>query len=128
MNIIYLFPAIFILGGILGLIGSIFRKIKCTELVYGTVVKISYSRKRDGDRTPYPVFGYTYNDYTYTRKSDFSSPFVDLDKGDEVELYIDPDKPRRFYCKKEFIHRIIFDLVLIAIGIVALICIILKNS
>ena len=108
-------PGIFVLVGVLGIVKVIIAKKKCTEYVEAIVVDIDESSSSDGGTSFNPVFGYRFNGMEYRRRSTFSSVFLRFNVGDQVELYIDPEKPKRFYCPKEKIHRIILCLVFILI-------------
>ena len=116
-KLIIIVPVVFILFGVLEIIKTIILKKKCTEYVDATVVDIAVSHDSEGSSTYHPVFGYTFDGVDYRRKSGFYSSFLRFNVGDQVELYIDPEKPKRFYCPKETIHRIILCLVFIAVGV-----------
>ncbi|MBQ6181314.1 MAG: DUF3592 domain-containing protein [Ruminococcus sp.] len=122
MNIIIcILIGIFPFVGIAGLISMAISKKKCTELVEAEVVRMAENRDSDGHISYHPVFGYTYGGETFETRSSFSSSFCRFNVGDYVELYIDPDKPKNFYCPKETIHKIIFYVLFAAVGGLALV-------
>ena len=77
----------------------------CTERVMGIVCALDEDRRvdydSDGDRTESvtyaPVFAYSYNgrDYKITGSTYSSSP--DYNEGVQVEIYVDPNDPKRIY-------------------------------
>ena len=100
----------FVVIGVLYLLGMIIKRLKCSEEVEATVAELIPNTDSDSGRTYYPVFTYRYEGVDYRVKSNFSSWFVKLSEGQQVTLFIDPNKPERFYCPKETIHKVIFFL------------------
>lgn len=122
----FILPGIFVLIGVLGIVKVIIAKKKCTEYVEAIVVDIDESSSSDGGTSFNPVFGYRFNGMEYRRRSTFSSVFLRFNVGDHVGLYIDPDKPEKFYCPKETIHKIIGFLIVAVVGAVFMYLLTLK--
>ena len=99
--------ALFVLVGLLVLIGMIITKLKCREEVEAVVDELIPNH--DGDTGPsyYPVFAYRYEGVDYRKKSNLASSFRKFNVGDPVKLFVDPDKPERFYCPKETATKLI---------------------
>lgn len=117
MNILMvILPGIFLLFGVYGIIKTIIDKKKCTEYVEATVVDIDVSSDSEGRTSYHPVFGYRFEGVDYRRRSSFSSSFCRFHVGDQVDLYIAPDKPEEFRCPKETVHRVIFYLLFSFVG------------
>ena len=125
--IILFLSGVFPLIGGLGLISMLIAKKKCTELVEAEVVRMAESRDSDGSIYYHPVFAYTYGGETFEEKSSFSSSFCRFNVGDYAELYIDPDKPKKFYCPKATKHRIVFYMIFIAVGLIAVTFVVASN-
>lgn len=116
---VYVVLGIFGVFGLIGLICGIIKRKKCTDMVYGIVVRVEESYdSEDNSTSNHPVFGYSYNGCYYEKRSSFSSNSLRFHPGDEVEIFVDPDKPTRFYCNRESVHRLVFELILIFIGII----------
>ena len=103
---------IYPLVGIIGLVSIAISKIKCTELVEAVVIRLE--KKRRGS---YLVFSYSYGGESFEVRVSFSSYLCRFELGEKVELYVDPDKPTKFYCPKETIHNIIFFIIFVAGGV-----------
>lgn len=101
---------LFIAIGVIAIISMIISKIRCTEEVEAVVDELIASKDSDLGNAYYPVFLYWYEGAEYRRKSGFSSLFLKFREGDRVRLFIDPNKPERFYCPKETIHKVLFFL------------------
>ena len=113
--LIFIIPVIFVLVGIWGIVKLIIAKKKCTEYVDAAVVEFKIKHSSKGDSF-YPVLGYRFEGVDYRSSSNFTSAFLRFKVGDQLGLYIDPDKPERFYCPKETIHRILFYLLFSGMG------------
>lgn len=99
--------ALFVVIGLLVLIGMIITKIKCREEVEAVVDELIPNS--DGDTGPsfYPVFTYRYEGVDYRRKSNLASSSRKFKVGESVKLFVDPDKPERFYCPRETATKVI---------------------
>jgi hypothetical protein len=120
---IYVIPvvsAIFVIVGIVGIILQIMLKKRCNESVDAEVVDIVVRNDSDGSSTCSPVFGYEYGGTYYKRRTRFFSTSSRFSVGDHVTLFIDPNKPERFYCPKETIGRVIFYLIFMVVGVLTL--------
>jgi len=101
---------LFIAIAVIAIISMIISKIRCTEEVEAVVDELIASKNSDSGTAYYPVFLYWYEGAEYRRKSGFSSLFLKFKEGEQIRLFIDPNKPERFYCPKETIHKVIFFL------------------
>jgi len=97
----------FVVIGVLYLLGMIIKRLKCSEEVEATVAELIPNNDSDSGRTYYPVFTYRYEGVDYRVKSNFSSWFIKLSEGQQVTLFIDPDKPGRIWFPRETIHKVI---------------------
>lgn len=99
--------ALFVVIGLLVLIGMIITKIKCREEVEAVVDELIPNS--DGDTGPsfYPVFTYRYEGVDYRRKSNLASFSRKFKIGEHVKLFVDPDKPEKFYCPRETASKVI---------------------
>jgi hypothetical protein len=102
---------IFLIGSIILLIIGIYmsasyayNKKKCTDHVMGIVerIDISYDHTLDNDTndttTLYtPVFSYRYNGEYHVIDGGIASSSNIYNKGDEVDIYVDPDNPDRAF-------------------------------
>ena len=106
--------ALFVVVGLSVLIGMIITKLKCREEVDAVVDELIPNN--DGDTGPsyYPVFIYRYEGVDYRKKSNLSSSSRKFKVGDPVKLFVDPDKPERFYCPKETASKLITILLFMA--------------
>jgi len=118
-------PGIFVLVGVLGIVKLIIAKKKCTEYVDAAVVEFKMTHSSKGS-SYYPVFGYRFEGVDYRISSNFTSVFLRFKVGDQLGLYIDPDKPESFYCPKETIHRVIFELIFCGLGGLSLYLLVFK--
>lgn len=110
-------PVGLILLGVGGIINRIISKIKCTEYVRATVVSVDKKFDFDDNTdTYYPIYSYTYEGQKYTNRTNMGRSSSDLEAGDEVELFIDPNDPYRLYYPKETVSRVIIYLALIGVG------------
>jgi len=80
---------------------------------------LSYAWKKR--RRPYLVFSYSYGGESFEVRDSFSSSYCLFNVGDYVELYVDPEKPEKFYCPKETIYKIFFYLIFVVIGAIVLV-------
>ena len=82
--------------------GSLQKKVKkeCTYKTTAIVSEIKFSESEDGT-TYLPVYSYTYNGFEYTAESPAYDSTIKVSRGDEVEVYIDPDDPTVFYCPSD---------------------------
>ena len=99
--------ALFVVVGLLVLIGMIITKIKCREEVDAVVDELIPDKGGDTGPSCYPVFIYRYEGVDYRKKSNLASPARKFKVGDPVKLFIDPDKPEKFYCPKETAVKVI---------------------
>ena len=130
--VVFIFLVPFLFGGLLSLYTGIVPYLKdsyltkhCTESVVGEVIAVeknTVTGKRSRDVFYVPVLEYTLNGKTHTQR--MQSFFIDteLEEGDKVTIFVDPDKPERFYApayhKSEEISLfdILFGLVFIAVS------------
>lgn len=101
MSIFLLVFGFFILLGILILFKHFYLKKICTELSIGQVVDIITSHNTDSDgnthTTLYPVFEYTVDGETYTKKSSYGSNTCKFDLGESVDIYYNPKNPKQYF-------------------------------
>ncbi|WP_366558606.1 DUF3592 domain-containing protein [Ruminococcus sp.] len=97
----------FVVIGVLYLLGMIIKRLKCSEEVEATVAELIPNNDSDSGTACYPVFLYWYEGAEYRRKSGFSSLFLKFKEGQQVTLFIDPNKPDRIWFPRETIHKVI---------------------
>ncbi|EWM52485.1 DUF3592 domain-containing protein [Ruminococcus flavefaciens] len=99
--------ALFVVIGLSVLIGMLITKLKCREEVEAVVDELIPNH--DGETGPsfYPVFLYRYEGVDYRRKSNFAASASKFKVGDPVKLFVDPDKPEKFYCPRETASKVI---------------------
>ena len=86
-----------------GIYTAVFKskvKKECTYKTTAIVSEIKFSESEDGT-TYLPVYSYTYNGFEYTAESPAYDSNIKVSRGDELEVYIDPDDPTVFYCPSD---------------------------
>ena len=86
--------------GVWSLIKMISLRIKCKYQVEAVVEGFDIIRYKR--RSSYlPIYSYSFDGKSYSKKSRLSDPKRSLQEGSYVKLYIDPDDPDKFYCPEE---------------------------
>ena len=96
--------------------------MKTAVTVQGEVIDIETSESydsEDGYTTMYaPVFEYSFEGTTYTKTSSISSSGSDYDKGEQVEIMLNPEKPSQIIVNT-FTDRWLFTVVFLVFGVAA---------
>ncbi len=102
---VVLFGAIFIgVGVIVGIVRKTQEK-NCTYKITATV--LDNERGSNDSSALYPVYYYSYLGKEYTVKSSSGSYPPKFSVGEEVEMYIDPDDPKRYFVPVDNTTKII---------------------
>ena len=97
-----IFPFILILVVYMGIVEPLLRKARCKEKV--TAVIVEYSRHLQSQHNGYwynPIYEYTYYGDTYRVKAKNESKTAPEKLGEEVTIYINPNKPQEIYAENE---------------------------
>ena len=117
MNIIGI---VFIVIGLIIFLIDVINKVKCKEMVKGTVVDIykitSISGNGGKRRTYYPIYQYNVDGTVYMKKSSNGSIFCRYQIGDEVKIKYNPKNPNRYYVKGK-ITNIVMSIIWIVLGV-----------
>lgn len=121
--------------GILFLIlAAVFRHTRkkkeavCTRLIKGTVARIERVSSWDSEGyvsvSWHPVYEYDVDGVHYEKRSNLGNSQQDMHEGEIVDIYVDPENPDEYYCKKDPSGTIVkmfffMGLLFLVIGIVA---------
>lgn len=114
---IIFFGAIFFGVGIIAELVQKNREKHCTYKLTATV--LDNEPGGSDSNALYPVYYYSYLGKEYNVKSDTGSYPAKFDVGEEVEMYIDPDDPKRFYVPADNTLKIISMVFKIIGGVIA---------
>lgn len=110
---------VFFVGGILMAGHSSKAKKQCTYKTTAIVSDIRENTDSDDTTTYAPVYNYTYNGDEHTVVRSYYSSNMKLRVGDEVEFYLDPNDPEKYYCPSEKGSKV-FSFALFGFGAVCL--------
>lgn len=103
---------------------SVEKSEKCTFETVAVVETIVDSHNYDHKRTHMPVYSYVYNGEYFKANGPISQKIPNVNVGETVKFFIDPNDPTDYYCPKEekgdnlaFIVMIIMGVALWAAGI-----------
>lgn len=132
----FFFPGVFLFLGVVFLLLGIGMKISwnrkervCTQPCNATIVDVQREVSRSADdsymESWYPVYEYYANGTTIQRRSSVGRRKNDFIIGSRVTLYLNPEKPREYFCPEEktgLILRIFIGVgcLLLAAGITSL--------
>lgn len=117
MIIFYLLPLLMIFFCCKAIFNIIKLKKKCTESVYAVVIDIDKEAAKS-QSYGFPVYGIDYNGERYIVRGNFTSPSLQFEIEEQVEMYVDPNDPKKYYCPKETKPRLKSTLILLIFGIV----------
>ncbi|MCR5600060.1 MAG: DUF3592 domain-containing protein [Ruminococcus sp.] len=105
-------------GGIMFMKHDSKLKKECTYQVTATVTDIKESSSSDSD-TYTPVYTFEYEGKEYTVSSNVYSSNLKVQRGEDVQIYINPSNPNTFYSPKDASGKV-FEIVLFIISGVCL--------
>ncbi|MBR6395285.1 MAG: hypothetical protein IKS13_10790 [Ruminococcus sp.] len=117
MIIFYLLPLLMIIFCCKAIFNIIKLKRKCTESVYAVVIDIDKEAAKS-QAYGFPVYGIDYNGERYIVRGNFSSPSLQFDIEEQVEMYVDPNDPKKYYCPKEAKPRLKSSLIFLIFSII----------
>ena len=110
----------FIAIGVIILLIDVINKVKCKEMVTGTVVDIYKITSINGSggkrRTYYPIYQYNVDGTMYVKKSSSGSIFCRYQIGDEVKIKYNPKNPNTYHVKGK-ITNIVMSIIWIMLGV-----------
>ena len=96
---------------------SVEKSKKCTFETVAVVENIVDSYNYDNKRTHMPVYSYVYNGESFKANGPISQKIPNVNVGETVKFFIDPNDPTDYYCPKEEKGGNLVFIVIIIMGV-----------